>query len=86
MKVTLSGVLMEEQAKALAFSTDVLGFVKKLDLPAGEYPAERVTPSLRRSCNVLCWHGARATWSHSDASRSFPAARPSRRRHGVAPR
>ncbi|WP_141589206.1 hypothetical protein [Myxococcus sp. AB056] len=46
MKVTLSSVLVDEQAKALAFHADVLGFVLKLDLPAGEYPAEHVTPSL----------------------------------------
>jgi predicted enzyme related to lactoylglutathione lyase len=37
MKVTLSSVLVDDQAKALAFYTDVLGFVRKLDLPAGEY-------------------------------------------------
>ena len=37
MKVTLSSVLVDDQTKALAFYTDVLGFVRKLDLPAGEY-------------------------------------------------
>jgi len=37
MKITLTSVLVDDQAKALAFYTDVLGFVKQLDFPAGEY-------------------------------------------------
>jgi predicted enzyme related to lactoylglutathione lyase len=37
MKVTLSSVLVDNQTKALAFYTEVLGFVKKLDIPAGEH-------------------------------------------------
>jgi catechol 2,3-dioxygenase-like lactoylglutathione lyase family enzyme len=37
MKITLSSVLVDDQAKALAFYTDVLGFVKKNDVPAGEF-------------------------------------------------
>ncbi len=37
MKITLASVLVDDQAKALAFYTDVLGFVKKTDVPAGEY-------------------------------------------------
>lgn len=38
MEVTLTSVLMEAQAKALAFSTDVLGFVKKAGPPGGRVP------------------------------------------------
>lgn len=37
MKITMSSVLVDDQAKALKFYTDVLGFVKKTDLPAGEF-------------------------------------------------
>lgn len=37
MRIELSSVFVDDQAKALAFYTDVLGFVKKLDLPAGEF-------------------------------------------------
>ena len=37
MKITLSSVTVDDQAKALKFYTEVLGFVKKVDLPAGEY-------------------------------------------------
>lgn len=36
MKIILTGVMVEDQAKALAFYTDVLGFVKKNDVPIGE--------------------------------------------------
>ena len=37
MKISLASVLVDDQAKALRFYTDVLGFVKKNDLPAGEF-------------------------------------------------
>jgi catechol 2,3-dioxygenase-like lactoylglutathione lyase family enzyme len=36
MKIVLTSVLVDDQAKALKFYTEVLGFVKKTDLPAGE--------------------------------------------------
>lgn len=37
MRINLSSVMVDDQAKALAFYTDVLGFVKKADVPVGEY-------------------------------------------------
>jgi catechol 2,3-dioxygenase-like lactoylglutathione lyase family enzyme len=37
MKINLTSVLVDDQAKALAFYTDVLGFVKKHDVPLGEH-------------------------------------------------
>lgn len=37
MKIALTSVLVDDQAKALAFYTDVLGFVKKNDVPLGEH-------------------------------------------------
>ena len=37
MKIVTTSVLVDDQAKALAFYTDVLGFVKKTDIPAGEH-------------------------------------------------
>jgi len=37
MKLKLSSIMVEDQAAALAFYTDVLGFVKKHDIPVGEY-------------------------------------------------
>jgi catechol 2,3-dioxygenase-like lactoylglutathione lyase family enzyme len=36
MRVYLTSVLVDDQEKALRFYTDVLGFVKKTDLPMGE--------------------------------------------------
>ena len=36
MKIYLSSVLVDDQDKALRFYTDVLGFVKKADIPIGE--------------------------------------------------
>jgi catechol 2,3-dioxygenase-like lactoylglutathione lyase family enzyme len=37
MKINLTSVLVDDQDKALAFYTDKLGFVKKTDVPAGEF-------------------------------------------------
>ncbi len=37
MRITLISVIVQDQAKALRFYTEVLGFVKKTDLPAGEF-------------------------------------------------
>jgi len=37
MKITLTSVSVDDQARALDFYTRVLGFVKKMDIPAGEY-------------------------------------------------
>jgi catechol 2,3-dioxygenase-like lactoylglutathione lyase family enzyme len=37
MRINLASVYVDDQAKALAFYTDVLGFVKKTDVPVGEY-------------------------------------------------
>jgi predicted enzyme related to lactoylglutathione lyase len=37
MKIVLTSVLVDDQAKAQRFYTEVLGFVTKQDFPAGEY-------------------------------------------------
>ncbi|MDQ3691841.1 MAG: VOC family protein [Chloroflexota bacterium] len=37
MRINLASVFVGDQAKALAFYTDVLGFVKKTDVPTGEF-------------------------------------------------
>ena len=36
MRIYITSVLVDDQDKALRFYTDVLGFVKKTDMPAGE--------------------------------------------------
>jgi catechol 2,3-dioxygenase-like lactoylglutathione lyase family enzyme len=37
VRITLTSVLVDDQAKALTFYTEVLGFVKKNDVPMGEH-------------------------------------------------
>ena len=37
MRITITSVLVDDQAKALRFYTEVLGFVKKTDVPMGEH-------------------------------------------------
>ena len=41
MKIVMTSVLVDDQAKALAFYADVLGFVKQKDMPLG--PARWLT-------------------------------------------
>jgi catechol 2,3-dioxygenase-like lactoylglutathione lyase family enzyme len=36
MRINLTSVLVDDQAKALSFYTEVLGFLKKTDVPLGE--------------------------------------------------
>ena len=37
LRIKLTSIMVDDQTKALAFYTDVLGFQKKMDFPAGEY-------------------------------------------------
>jgi catechol 2,3-dioxygenase-like lactoylglutathione lyase family enzyme len=37
MKIKFTSIFVHDQAKALAFYTDVLGFVRKADVPLGEH-------------------------------------------------
>jgi predicted enzyme related to lactoylglutathione lyase len=37
MRINLSSVMVDDQEKALKFYTEVVGFVKKADIPVGEY-------------------------------------------------
>src|SRR5215831_7343414 len=37
MRITLTSLMVDDQEKALAFYTGVLGFQKKHDIPVGEY-------------------------------------------------
>jgi catechol 2,3-dioxygenase-like lactoylglutathione lyase family enzyme len=37
MRINLASVLVDDQAKALRFYTEVLGFVKKTEVPLGEH-------------------------------------------------
>ena len=44
MRIRHASVFVDDQAKALAFYTDVLGFVKKVDMPMGEFRWLTVRP------------------------------------------
>ena len=37
MKIKLNSVIVRDQEAALRFYTEILGFVKKMDIPAGEF-------------------------------------------------
>ena len=37
LQIKLTSVMVEDQTKALAFYTDILGFQKQLDIPVGNY-------------------------------------------------
>lgn len=37
MKIIVMSILVQDQAKALEFYTETLGFIKKNDVPAGEF-------------------------------------------------
>ena len=37
LQIKLTSIMVEDQAKALAFYTEILGFQKQMDFPVGEY-------------------------------------------------
>ena len=37
MKIAVTSIMVNNQEKALSFYTEVLGFIKKTDIPVGEY-------------------------------------------------
>jgi glyoxylase I family protein len=37
MRIKLTSIMVDDQERALRFYTDILGFVKKHDIPVGEY-------------------------------------------------
>lgn len=37
MRIRLTSIFVEDQGRALAFYTDVLGFVRRQDIPVGQY-------------------------------------------------
>jgi catechol 2,3-dioxygenase-like lactoylglutathione lyase family enzyme len=44
MKIVVTSVFVDDQDKALRFYTDVLGFIKKTEVPMGEYRWLTVVP------------------------------------------
>jgi len=37
MRIKITSIMVDDQSKALRFYTEILGFVKKHDIPVGEY-------------------------------------------------
>jgi catechol 2,3-dioxygenase-like lactoylglutathione lyase family enzyme len=77
MKIALSSVLVDDQAKALSFYTEVLGFLKKTDLPAGEYRfLTVVSPEGSPDVELLlepCTHPAAKTFQKAIFADGIPA-------------
>ncbi len=53
MKIKLTSVFVDDQDKALKFYTDKLGFIKKRDMPAGEYKFLTVASPEEPDCAEL---------------------------------
>lgn len=54
MKIKITSVMVDNQAKALAFYTGILGFVKKHDVPLGEHRwLTVVSPELPHEVELL---------------------------------
>ncbi|RKD75937.1 catechol 2,3-dioxygenase-like lactoylglutathione lyase family enzyme [Sinobaca qinghaiensis] len=54
MKIIVTSIFVQDQDKALAFYSDVLGFVKKQDVPAGEFRwITLVSPDDQRGTELL---------------------------------
>ena len=83
MKIELTSVFVDDQDKALKFYTKVLGFVKKLDFPAGKFkwmtvvsPEEPEGTQLLLAPNDIGgFHGPAAkTYQEALFKQSIPAA------------
>ena len=75
MKITLTSIMVDDQAKALDFYTEVLGFEKKVDVPVGEHrwltvvsPADPGGAG-RRAAAALLLAGLQASGSGRERSR-----------------
>ncbi|WP_252315984.1 VOC family protein [Sinobaca sp. H24] len=54
MKIIVTSIFVQDQDKALAFYSNVLGFVKKQDVPAGEFRwITLVSPDDQRGTELL---------------------------------
>ena len=52
MKIVVTSVPVDDQTKALKFYTEVLGFIKKTDIPVGEFKwLTVVSPMCRMAWN-----------------------------------
>ena len=68
MRIKLTSIMVDDQAKALAFYTDVLGFTTKSDFPVGEYRWITVTAKDRDDLELALEPNA------NPAAKAFQAA------------
>ena len=78
MKIKLTSIFVNDQAKALSFYTDVLGFIKKADFSQGSYrwltvasPEEPDGTELQLAANS---NPAAQTWQRALFEQGQPAA------------
>ena len=69
MKIELSSVLVDNQEKALRFYTEILGFVKKTDIPVGKFRWLTVISPEQEGCVELLLEP-----NENSAAKTFQAA------------
>tara|TARA_B100000470_G_C19629586_1_gene319225 strand:- start:74 stop:460 length:387 start_codon:yes stop_codon:yes gene_type:complete len=69
MRIELSSVLVDNQEKALRFYTDILGFVKKTDIPVGKFRWLTVISPEQEGCVELLLEP-----NENSAAKTFQAA------------
>jgi catechol 2,3-dioxygenase-like lactoylglutathione lyase family enzyme len=78
MRINLTSVFVDDQAAALKFYTEVLGFVKKTEVPAGEHLwLTVVSPEQQDGVELLLepsGHPAVAPYKQALAADGIPAA------------
>ena len=78
MRIMLTNVFVDDQDKALAFYTEVLGFVKKTEVPVGQYRwLTVVSPELPDGAELLLepdTHPAVGPYKRSLLADGIPAA------------
>lgn len=56
MQIKLTSVMVDDQEKALKFYTEVLGFIKKRDIPVGKHKYLTVVSRKDRRRSNCCWN------------------------------
>jgi catechol 2,3-dioxygenase-like lactoylglutathione lyase family enzyme len=76
MRINLTSILVDDQDQALRFYTEVLGFVKKTQVPLGEYSwLTVVSPDNQDGCELLLEpdaHPAAKPWKQALVSDGIP--------------
>ena len=79
MKINVMSVMVDDQAKALRFYTEVLGFVKKREIPLGEHRWLTVVSPEDPDGTELCSSPTSTRRRDRSSRRSWRTASPSPR-------